>query len=134
MLLAGHNPRVQGALLDGIQQRYAEQAGTEIRIVQPTNLANVEEILKYDPPRMKPDHAGSMETSLALHLHPELVQMQNLELPDGHKCISKGADESTAERGKEMFDGFVGYVARMVEAAVRYLAASGAGERRPEDA
>ncbi len=104
-----------------MRRRYAELADGDIRIVQPTNLGNMCELQKHDPPDVLPDHAGPMETSVNLHLYPEFVQMQNLALPDAERFISPGVADSSAERGQEIVDSVVAFIVRMVTQAQQDL-------------
>lgn len=106
-----------------MENKYTKTSSARVRIVQPTNFAQPHNLMKYSPPKIAPDHAGKMETSLALYLYPELVRIENVELPDGQVGISPGASEATAEWGQEIFEGFVGYVVRMVEEALQQVTA-----------
>jgi creatinine amidohydrolase len=117
VLIAGHNPGLQGRMLGQLENEYQKKSSTQIRIVQPTNFQK----LRGYPhlPKISPDHAAKTETSLAMHLYPELVQMENIELPDGQTNISGvSASEATAETGQEIFESFVEFVVRLVREAL----------------
>ncbi len=117
VLIARHNPRVQGRLLGQVENKYQGKSSTKVRIVQQTNFQK----LRGYPhlPKISPDHAAKTETSLAMHLYPNLVQMENLELPNGQTNISGvSATEATAEIGQEIFESFVEFVVRLVREAL----------------
>lgn len=117
VLVAGHNPGMQGRLLGQVENTYQKNLSAKMQIVQPINF---EKMLGYPHlPKISPDHAGKTETSLAMYLYPDLVQMDSLDLPDGQANISGvSSSEATARDGEAVFKSFVEYVVRLVQEAI----------------
>jgi creatinine amidohydrolase/Fe(II)-dependent formamide hydrolase-like protein len=96
-----------------IKNEYQKKSSARMRIVQPTNFQKMRDYTHL--PRISPDHAGKTETSLAMYLYPELVQMENLALRDGEAHTSGVSSyEATSKIGQEIFKSFVEYVVRLV--------------------
>jgi creatinine amidohydrolase len=119
IVVTGHNPAVLGKVISKAKENCLKNHAdlTGVRIIEPMNF---EQIMK-SPKAMalaskaRPDHAGKFETSLALHLYPRLTIMDNLHLPEGKVGIdSEGIEESNAQLGKEIFDGFVEFMGELV--------------------
>ncbi len=116
--LTGHNPGEQGRLLSLVAERCMRKSHAPVRILQPFDFRKHP---ADPPPGVSPDHASRFETSLALHLFPELVDMEALERPGGRAGISPEdtVTEASAELGKTAFDWLVGFIASVVEEALR---------------
>ena len=118
--VAGHNPGVLGRLLAEVKDKYIQENTVNISIVQPTNFQEAQkypEALKLAP-KVSPDHAGKMETSLALHLYPNLVKMANLDSAEGNIGVDGlSAKEASSDFGKYIFDSFVEFMVQLVNEA-----------------
>jgi creatinine amidohydrolase/Fe(II)-dependent formamide hydrolase-like protein len=63
--------------------------------------------LTIHPTEARVEHAGKIETSVMLHLRPDLVHMERLSAPDALKAITADCVEATAEYGKAWFEAVV---------------------------
>ena len=112
VLVTGHYPGKQGELLSQVAKDHLE-ANPEVRIIIPN-------VFEEHPvhPEVPCQHAGKRETSLGLHLFPELVQMEGLDKPGGQEAISSGAEQATAQWGEELFETAAQFVAELVTDAL----------------
>lgn len=106
VVCTGHYPAVQGAMIDQICQARRKPA------FEPTLLA-------VDPFNLHPtdthsEHAGIIETSIMLHLAPELVDMSALEQPGALEGITEDAPEASAEYGARRFGEVLGALVERV--------------------
>ncbi len=66
------------------------------------------------------DHAGRNETSMMMHLHPELVDLSQLPADRDIQPVGVGGQDprlGTAEHGRECLEASVGIVGKMLQAA-----------------
>lgn len=114
-----------------------------------TSQATIERVWAEGFPGWATEHAGTMETSLMLHLHPELVDMSQVpmhppahlppydvypENPDwvpssGALCSAK---QATAEKGKMMLEEYVSGVAKALSG--EFELSKGGGHRKAKRA
>jgi len=113
VLLTGHYPEAQGAVL----QRVAQEA----RGVHPDVAFVVPDIFEGHPVYPGIEHAGRKETSVGLARWPELVDMDQLANPEALQAISQDAPEASAEFGREFFDTLVEHLVKMVETELEQL-------------
>lgn len=117
VLLTGHYPEEQGGVLRQVADQ-CTKGSRHVRIVVP-NVFD-EHPVYLEIPCL---HAGKRETSIGLHLFPELVHMEGLEEPGGQDAITPGASEATAEWGQELFETSVEYIAELVDEALQQVTA-----------
>ncbi len=115
----GHNPGVLGKLISTVKANIMEQSESfrNVRIIEPMNLVEIRKYAQAMKPdsNVKPDHAGKFETSLAFHLYPSLISLENLASPEGKIGIDPfSVEEANPEFGQEIFEGFVDYMAGLV--------------------
>ncbi len=110
VLFTGHWPEVQGELLRRAAEAHvARSEGVEVMVLDP---------LTIHPTDAHTEHAGKIETSVMLHLRPDLVHMERLEAPDALNAITADCVEATAEYGKAWFEAIVAEAARRVSEAL----------------
>jgi creatinine amidohydrolase len=98
VLFTGHWPEVQGGLLQRVAEAHMAQGGARTLVLDP---------LTIHPTEARVEHAGKIETSVMLHLRPDLVHMERLSAPDALKAITADCVEATAEYGKAWFEAVV---------------------------
>lgn len=112
VFVTGHWGSVQGALIRQEAERFMA-AGAEAKVA-------VLDVFTLDP-LGREEHAGVWETSIALHLFPELVDMAALKEPGALHAIAPTCVDSTSEQGKAFFEGMVGGLVRAVREAMAGL-------------
>ena len=107
VLCTGHYPEVQGALLRQVAEEYGRAPeASRVLVLDPFTCQTME------PPI---DHGGRVETSLMLHLRPDLVDMARLKThPDAFRGVAPSCELGSAAEGEERFrlalDAFVARV------------------------
>ncbi|MBM3497153.1 MAG: creatininase family protein [Armatimonadetes bacterium] len=110
VLFTGHWPEVQGGLLKRVAQEHMGRGdGARVIVLDP---------LTIHPTEARTEHAGRIETSVMLHLRPDLVHMERLEAPDALKAITADCVDATAEYGKAWFEAVVEETVRRVKEAL----------------
>jgi len=110
VLFTGHWPEVQGGLLKRVAEEHMGRGeGARVIVLDP---------LTIHPTEARTEHAGKIETSVMLHLRPDLVHMERLEGPDALKAITADCVEATAEYGQAWFEAIVEAMVGRVSAAV----------------
>ena len=118
VMVAGHNAREEEAIVRKVAEEFNRAAGRTCvwAISEYEPVADL-----YDFAR---DHAGKWETSVALGLYPQLVDMGELpDDPNEELIATSGVDPrgaATPELGKEIIENLV---TRMAEEIERLLAA-----------
>ena len=93
VLFTGHWPEVQGGLLSRVAEEFMRgRPEVRVLVLDPFNL---------HPTDRPVEHAGRVETSVMLHLRPDLVDMAALADPEALKAISADCVDATAEFGRE---------------------------------
>lgn len=115
VVCTGHYPEVQGALLEQVAQQYmATPAAARVLVLDPFTCQTMEPAI---------DHGGRVETSLMLHLGPNLVDMARLRThPDPFRgvmptCV-EGSEAEGAERFQRALEVFVARVEEEMAQAV----------------
>ena len=109
VLFTGHWPEVQGGLLKRVaESRTTRDPGVRVMVLDP---------LTIHPTEARTEHAGRIETSIMLHLRPELVHMERLNAPDALHAITPDCVEASAEYGKAWFEAVVAETVRRVSEA-----------------
>lgn len=117
VLLTGHHPEVQGAVLQHVSDMHnAKRPEARAVVMDPFDLHPTDKHL---------EHAGKVETSAMLHLRPELVDMSQLANPEALRAISADCVEATAADGQQRFEEVV---AALAEAVRQELASLGGAE------
>jgi creatinine amidohydrolase len=96
VLCTGHYPEVQGALLQGVAEEYGRTPeAARVVVLDPFTCQTM------GPPI---DHGGRVETSLMLHLRPDLVDMARLQThPDAFRGVAETCELASAAEGAERF-------------------------------
>lgn len=111
-LVTGHFPSFQGKLLRRLAGEITCQKHGRVAVIAPDEDEAAEAVLGRGV-----DHAGTWETSLMMHLHPELVRMQRLDVLDGiHGEDPRGT--ASPEIGRAGCEAFVKVVVDAVRAAL----------------
>ncbi len=118
VLLTGHHPDVQGAVLRHVADLHNERrTDTHVVVLDPFNLHPTDKHL---------EHAGKIETSVMLHLRPELVDMAQLESLEALHAITPDCVEAEEDFGRRR----LGETVTALVATVRGELAAHEGERR----
>ncbi|MBM4079129.1 MAG: hypothetical protein FJ278_05460 [Planctomycetes bacterium] len=120
VVTTGHYPQVQGALLKRVADEYmATPSAARVLVLDPFTC---------QPMTPQVDHGGRIETSLMLHLHPELVDMARLRTqPNPFRGVKPDCVEGTAEEGRERFQAALD---SFVQAVEKELASTAGRENR----
>ncbi|MBM3474937.1 MAG: hypothetical protein FJX75_16875 [Armatimonadetes bacterium] len=110
VLFTGHWPEVQGGLLKRVGEEHMERS-PDVRVL-------VLDPLTTHPTEARTEHAGRIETSVMLHLRPDLVHMERLEAPDALHAITPDCVDASAEYGKAWFESVVAETVRQVKEAL----------------
>ena len=110
VLCTGHYPAFQGKLL--------EELATEHMTWHPAVNVIVLDPLTIHPTDPRSEHAGRIETSVMLHLRPDLVDMAQLQKPGALEAISQDCVDATAEYGQERLEAVLAEAVRMVKEAL----------------
>lgn len=110
----GHYPTVQGALMKEVAAAHMD-ARPEARVLclDVCNLCPGDERLT--------EHAGYFETSIMLHIRPDLVVMSELSHPDALDAIAPDCVDATEEYGRRRMATAVGEMVRLVREALGEL-------------
>jgi creatinine amidohydrolase len=114
VLLTGHYPQEQVAAVKTVA-REVEAARPEVAVL---GLAEPEAY----PGEFRGDHAAKWETSLGMHLMPELVDLKGMDRHPDPLCGVCGADPRTgasAQLGRETADGILEVLTAQVAGALR---------------
>jgi creatinine amidohydrolase len=112
VLCTGHYPEVQGRLLERVAAEHeAHDPGVRVMVLDPFTV---------HPTDPHAEHAGIVETSVMLHLRPELVDMTLLDQPGALEAITPDAADATAEYGRQRFETIVGEMVRTVKEALSH--------------
>jgi len=109
VVCTGHYPEVQGALLERVAQHYmVTPDAARVLVLDPFTCQTGEPAI---------DHGGRVETSLMLHLRPDLVDMARLGThPDPFRGVLPTCVEGSEAEGAERFQRAVEvFVARVEE-------------------
>jgi len=107
VICTGHYPSVQGKLLAQVAAEHAKgHPEARVLVLDPFNL---------HPTDQHAEHAGKIETSVMLHLRPDLVEMDQLKHPEALRAISGDCVEATVEYGKERFESVLVEMVREVK-------------------
>ena len=110
VLFTGHWPEVQGELLKRVAEGHvARNPGVRVLVLDP---------LTIHPTEARTEHAGRIETSIMLHLRPELVHMERLEAPGALHAITPDCVEATAAYGRQWFEAIAAETVRRVKEAL----------------
>ena len=113
VLFTGHYPEVQGKLLQRVAEEHlAAHPGTKVLVLDPFNL---------HPTDPHSEHAGKLETSVMLHLRPDLVDMAQLQRPGALQAITPDGAEATAKYGEQRCAEIVEELVRRVREALADL-------------
>jgi len=110
VLFTGHWPEVQGGLLKRVAESHtARNPSVRVTVLDP---------LTIHPTEARTEHAGRIETSVMLHLRPDLVHLERLQAPDALQAITPDCVEASAEYGRAWFETIVAETARRVKEAL----------------
>jgi creatinine amidohydrolase len=110
VLFTGHWPEIQGGLLRRVADEFtAATPGVRVLVLDPFNL---------HPTDTHAEHAGRIETSVMLHLRPDLTDMPALADPAALKAISPDCVEATAEYGQQRCEAVLPALVSTVTAAL----------------
>jgi creatinine amidohydrolase len=110
----GHYPLKQGAQIARIAKRCMQTEQNCSFLVLDPYTSN--------PDDRHSDHGGKIETSIMLHLHPELVEMDALNSHGVFRGVPKpNAQEGTSELGKRLFTRSIENYVSTVKSALRVV-------------
>jgi creatinine amidohydrolase len=110
VLFTGHYPQIQGELLRRVgEEHMARNPGVRVLVLDP---------LTIHPTEARTEHAGRIETSVMLHLRPDLVHMERLDAPDALHAITPDCVDATAEYGRAWFEAILAETVRLVRGAL----------------